>query len=226
MDLFKTCWDSLKWSAVSCSKNVGRWIGMSLLMCIPVAHFIPAGAFLKIFSGEEPSFAEAGRSFFKGFLLFVINVVYMFIPFILLAAGENLLQNKNSLGLGVILCILSVILFIVLGLFQVPAVVNFARSGRITRAFAFREIIALIGKTGPGQYVLSWFVLIIMNIALSLVLMLLVGLCGTFSVLISVIPVFGLLLLIVFCTVTGIVYLLLAPLIAMWYNKYWNAVFE
>ena len=63
-------------------KKILRWIGLTIVMCIPIVNFIAMGLFLKVFRGEEPDFSNAGKSFIQGLLLFIISIIYMIIPII------------------------------------------------------------------------------------------------------------------------------------------------
>ena len=214
MGLFGTAIDSLKWGFSINFKKILRWLLLTVILIIPIVDFIGLGALLKIFKGEEPELSPVGKNFINGLLYFIIQLIYMAIPLIIffILGGVSMLPmaSGNDAGVAVgagiatagviIALIVTVLLF---GLILVPATINFARTGKFGKAFAFGEIFGLIGKLGWGKYILAIIVCIIVSFVVGLVL----GIIG-------LIPVLGWIVLI----------LATVPLYCFGY-KYWNEVF-
>ena len=164
-------------------KKILRWIGLTIVMCIPIVNFIAMGLFLKVFRGEEPDFSNAGKSFIQGLLLFIIPII----AFVILggasiitaiiapeAATDAILAGGAGLGI-----IALFVLAIIFGLIMLPAEINFARKQSFGAAFKFGEIFGMIGKLGWGKYILS----IILIYIISLIFGFVVGLVAAIPVL-------------------------------------------
>ena len=87
--IFENIGDSLKFGFRECYgdgfKGFLRMLALLITSIIPIVFFIPMGIFLKVFRGEKPDFTNAGQSFVRGLLSFVIAILYMLIPIILFA---------------------------------------------------------------------------------------------------------------------------------------------
>lgn len=161
-------------------KKIRRWIGLTIVMCIPIVNFIAMGLFLKVFRGEEPDFSNAGKSFIQGLLLFIISIIYMIIPIIafVILVGASIITAIIAPVASAILAgggiIALFVLAIIFGLIMLPAEINFARKQSFGAAFEFGEIFGMIGKLGWGKYILS----IILIYIISLIFGFVVGLVG------------------------------------------------
>jgi hypothetical protein len=198
MGLFGTCWNDLKWGFSTNFSHIGRWLILTILSIIPIICWIADGALLKILKGEEPEIAPAGKSFVTGFFLFLIALIYMIVPCLIML-------------IPVVGWILGIILTILVCLIMIPAEINYARSGKFGKAFAFGEIFGMIGKLGWGKYILAIIVMIILGLIVGIIL-------GLIGFILGLIPVVGLILTII------ISILVFIPLIC-WELKYWNDVF-
>lgn len=161
-------------------KKILRWIGLTIVMCIPIVNFIAMGLFLKVFRGEEPDFSNAGKSFIQGLLLFIISIIYMIIPIIafVILGGASIITAiiapeaatdailAGGAGLGIIALFVLAIIF---GLIMLPAEINFARKQSFGAAFKFGEIFGMIGKLGWGKYILSIILINIISLIFGLV---------------------------------------------------------
>lgn len=196
-------------------KHIGRWIGMAVLLCIPIVNWIVMGMFLKVYRNEEPDFSNAGKSFVQGLLALIISIIYFLIPFILamilgvaallpaIFSGASDIGTAITGGLGIVSTIIIVVVSIIFYLIFTPAMINFARKG-FGAAFAFGDIFAMIGKLGWGKYILAILLLFVVFIILGIVL----GL-------IMLIPIIGL-----------IIFILALPILYLIQYKYWGALFE
>ncbi|HJJ48663.1 MAG TPA: DUF4013 domain-containing protein [Methanocorpusculum sp.] len=213
MGLFGTAFEALKWGFGTNFKHIGRWLLLTILSIIPIINFFADGALLKVLKGEEPTIPPAGKSFVNGLLLFIIALIYMLIPIIIyfVIGGAAMLPaiTGGDVGaaigasVGIIGLVLTVVVMILFALIMIPAEINFARSGKFGKAFAFSEIFAMIKKLGWGKYILAIIVMIIFAIVLGLIL----GL-------IMMIPILGL-----------IIYILAFIPLVCFELKYWNDVF-
>ncbi len=196
-------------------KKILRWIGLTIVMCIPIVNFIAMGLFLKVFRGEEPDFSNAGKSFIQGLLLFIISIIYMIIPIIafVILGGASFITAiiapeaatdailAGGAGLGIIALFVLAIIF---GLIMLPAEINFARKQSFGAAFKFGEIFGMIGKLGWGKYILA----IILIYIISLIFGFVVGL-------VAAIPVLG-----------AIISFLAVPFAIFFELKYYANLFE
>ncbi len=196
-------------------KKFLRWIGLAIVMCIPIVNFITTGIFLKIYRDEEPDFSNAGKAFIQGLLLWIIQIIYMIIPAIIIwfslggSAATALLADPASadaiLGVGALIGLLiAVVVAVILGLVMQPAIVNFARTEKFGSAFAFGDLFGMIGKVGWGKYILAWIVLILVAFVIGIVL-------GC----VAWIPILG-----------WIIGILAMPFLTIFNNKYFANLFE
>lgn len=170
-------------------KEILRWIVLSILLVIPIVNFIPAGIFLRTLRNEEPNFTDTGKAFGQGFFVTLISLIYLIIPIIagillLLLALVPAAAMPIEIGatvsavLLVILAIILVVTLILIPLVLTPAIVRYSRSGKFSEAFNFKEIFAMIKNAGVGHYILSYIVigLIILGISIAVGLVSLVPL--------------------------------------------------
>ena len=196
---------SLKFAYENTVKKILRWIGMSILLYIPIAQFIVSGIFMKIYRGEEPDFSNAGKSFIQGLLMFIAEFVYTLIP-VLIIILSALFSASESLSVITLigLVVVGIVLAFIIGFILIPVQVNFARKQSFGAAFAFGEIFGMIGKLGLAKYILAWIVYFIVAVVFAIVI-------GIFSV----IPVIG-----------AILILLFGPFIGIFVAQYFNNLFE
>ena len=202
MGLFGTAFGAVKWGFGTNFSHIGRWLLLTIFSCIPIVNFIADGALMKVLKGEEPDISPAGKSFVTGFFFFLIGLIYAIIPAIIILV----------LGLisSIAAAIVGIILVILLCLIAIPAEINFVRSGKFGKAFAFGEIFGMISKLGWGKYILAIIVMFIVGFIVSLVI-------GIIAYVLGLIPVAGWVLALIFEI------LMLVPLVCF-ELKYWNDV--
>ncbi|HJJ58327.1 MAG TPA: DUF4013 domain-containing protein [Methanocorpusculum sp.] len=186
--LIQNVGESLKFGFAQCYgdgfKGFLRMLALLVLSIIPIAFFIPMGIFLKVFKGEKPDFTNAGQSFIRGLLFFIIALIYMLIPIILLAifgglglipalfGGDIGAVAGAAIGsVGIIIALIAAVLLLIV---SIPAEINFARNG-FAAAFKFSEIFGMIAKAGVAKYILSYIILIIVDIIIAVILGLLLN---------------------------------------------------
>ena len=174
--IFENIGDSLKFGFRECYgdgfKGFLRMLALLITSIIPIVFFIPMGIFLKVYRGEKPDFTNAGQSFIRGLLCFVIAIIYMLIPLILFAifGGLGVIPTVTGGDIGAVFggllasagIIIAIIAAVILGFVAIPAEINFARNG-FAAAFKFSEIFGMISKAGFAKYILSYIVLIIVS---------------------------------------------------------------
>ena len=186
--LIQNVGESLKYGFAQCYtdgiKGFLRMLALLVLSIIPIAFFIPMGIFLKVFKGEKPDFTNAGQSFIRGLLFFIIALIYMLIPIILLAIFGGLglipalfggdigaVAGAATGSVGIIIALIAAVLLLIVA---IPAEINFARNG-FAAAFKFSEIFGMIAKAGVAKYILSYIILIIVDIIIAVILGLLLN---------------------------------------------------
>ena len=195
---------SLKFAYENTVKKVLRWIGMSILLYIPIAQFIVSGIFMKIYRGEEPDFSNAGKSFIQGLLMFIAEFVYTLIPVLIIILSALFSASESLSVITLIGLVVGIVLAFIIEFILIPVQVNFARKQSFGAAFAFGEIFGMIGKLGLAKYILAWIVYFIVAVVFAIVI-------GIFSV----IPVIG-----------AILILLFGPFIGIFVAQYFNNLFE
>ncbi|HJJ42100.1 MAG TPA: DUF4013 domain-containing protein [Methanocorpusculum sp.] len=170
VSIIKNLESSLSYAFENTFKKLGRWLGLSVLLVIPILNLIPYGIFLKIYRDEAPDFSNAGKSFVQGLLYFVISMIYLIIPLILIIVSSIIAAIPDagvSLVSSIILFAAALIILLLISLILSPAVIKYARSEKFTDAFKLGEIFAMISKAGWGKYIISIIVIIIVSMLLT-----------------------------------------------------------
>ena len=181
--LIQNVGESLKFGFGQCYgdgfKGFLRMLAIFVLCIIPIIFFIPMGMFLKIFKGEKPDFTNAGQSFIRGLLFFVVALIYMIIPIILLCIFGGIgaipavlggdIGTAIGLAIGSVGAVIAIIVAIVFLLIAIPAEINYARNG-FAAAFKFSEILGMIAKAGVAKYILSYIIYLIVMIIVGLII--------------------------------------------------------
>jgi len=175
--------------------NLGQLLILIIISIIPIVDFIMLGYVMKVAretpeSNRPPALANYGSLFVDGLKVVVVGIIYMIIPAILIAVGIApyfLLSNSYvpmpmmylSLGLAIILAVVGIVLLFFISIIFYMALVNMAKHGSISKAFAIGEILGIIKKIGRGSYIL-WLIVIF-------ILMVIVGAIGAIPVVVWVI---------------------------------------
>lgn len=218
MGLFEDAFEAFKWGFIENSKNIGRWVVLTILSIIPIINFFSEGAMLKILKGEEHNLDPAGKSFLTGLLWFIISFIYLLIPLIIVLVScipaiggiTALMADPSNIAAGfaaivpvIIGGFIALIVSILIWVIMTPAMILFVRTGSFGKAFNFKEIFALVKQIGWGQYIIALLVMIVFCVIISFV-----------AGLVSWIPIIGWLVLLV----------AYVPLKCFTY-KFWNGVF-
>lgn len=154
----------------------GRVSGLLYFLLIPalIAAFLTMGYQLRtiatsiIGENEPPEFNDWTKMFLDGLRVFIMSIAYGIIPTIVLIVGFIMLLT-GSYGIGVIILIVSALLFIILGIISVMALSNMAYYNEIGAAFKFGEIKERIESIGWLEYIVMLILLAILYIILLVV---------------------------------------------------------
>lgn len=173
---------AIKWELV-------HWDQVAVLAVLTViASFVLSGYIVRIYRGAStpPAFDQWGGLFWDGLRLFVVWLVWM-LPALILAllAFASLIggiaisggkTNPASMGAVVLMLILlciALILLLVAVVFGTLGAIRYARAGRVTEGFNYREILETIGRIGWGSYILAFIILCVIGFLFSIVSMVL-----------------------------------------------------
>ena len=205
--LFQNVGESFKFGFSQCYANgfkgFLRMLALLALCLIPIINFIPFGIFMKVFRGEKPDFTNAGDSFIRGLLFFVVGILYMLVPGILFVITFGIsylpldaLGDAGEILLGLLLVIFflaAIVSAVFLFLIAIPAQINFARNG-FAAAFKFSEILGMISRAGVAKYLLSYLILLVIMVAAAVVLGLLIGFVPVVGIIVAIFVAIPLLL--------------------------------
>jgi hypothetical protein len=173
-DIFNNSFDYAK----KLFSNIGRLVILIILNVIPIVNLITVGYFAKAIrespgSSDVPKLEGYGEMFVQGLKVAVAIIIYMIIPMILIISGAFTLALRFApywmnaprglsmwaLGpIGIILVIIGVIVGFLIAIIAVMGIVHMIKSHSFGKAFAFSEILKIIGKIGWGKY-LGWLII-------------------------------------------------------------------
>jgi hypothetical protein len=166
----------------------------TILLCIPLM-----GYSIKVLRGEKPApeVTGWGTLFIDGIKYLIVSLIWalpcLLILFFAMASfffaliSGNTAQAMGLVGGALIGLLVFVIVAIITGLFATIGIIRFARTGSMGEAFNFSGILDTIGKIGWGTYIIALIVLMIVQLVFGLVISI-----------VSLIPILGLILELVF----------------------------
>jgi len=210
MDIGKTLNDSLEYAKDAVWEKWVRWL---LLIISTIIFPLILGYELEVYRGKKPAPepADWGKLFIDGIKLFIIQLIYA-IPVLLVAlifiGGGALMAMSGSpgavvaaVGSIIIGVLITVIVAIIIGLFEAMGVVRFARTGLMGEAFNFNAILDRIGKIGWGSYILALIVVFVVAFIIAGIL--------------SLIPLIG-----------GLLVIIVAPALAIFVARYITLIYD
>ena len=210
MDIGKTLNDSLEYAK---DAVWGKWVRWLLLIISTIIFPLILGYELEVYRGKKPAPEPEnwGKLFIDGIMLFIIQLIYaipvLIVAVIFIGTGVILAMGGSpgaavaaigTIALGVIL---TLIVAIIVGLFEAMGVVRFARMGKMGEAFNFNAILAQIGKIGWGSYILALIVVFVVAFIIAVIL--------------SIIPVIG-----------GLLMLIVAPALTIFVARYITLLYD
>ena len=168
------------------TKEGGKWIILAILNIIPIVNLISLGYYAKAVrespqSEWPPNLEDYGAMLIQGVKIIIVGFIYMIIPTIIFSLGASTLLGAGMLswswiwgagqnqyrwisfpvmgGLFGLLTVLGIVVAFLIAIIATVGIVHMIKHDRIEKAFAFNEIITIIGEIGWGKYVL-WLIVI------------------------------------------------------------------
>ena len=149
------------------SADGGRLVTLIVLNVIPLVNWIVLGYAAHVLreapaSEAPPKLEKYGNLFADGAKVTFASLLYMIVPLVLLiiggvSMGAGILGNESinlvSAGLGVVLLLVGLCLAFVFLIFLGVGIAHMVKTGKFGKAFAFGEILSIIGRIGWGKYI-------------------------------------------------------------------------
>ena len=164
--------------------DIGRVIILIVLDLIPLVNWIVVGYAARVLrespgSNTPPKLEKYGDLFVDGAKVFFASFVYMLIPLLLIGAGvgsfvaamvaaggpdfflRRFTPGAMFLfgGTGLILVLIGVVVAFFMLMILAGGIAHMIKTGKFGKAFAFGEILGVLGKIGWGRY-LAWVILV------------------------------------------------------------------
>jgi hypothetical protein len=165
--------------------DFGRLIILIVLDIIPIVNLIVTGYASRVLkespgADSPPKLENYGDLFIDGLKIVIASIIYMLIPLILIAAGlgsffaamvtgggPNFMSNGFTPaymgllgGTGAVLVLVGLLVAFVMLILLAAGIAHMIKTGKFGKAFAFGEILNVIGKIGWGKYI-AWLILIV-----------------------------------------------------------------
>jgi hypothetical protein len=170
----------------------GKWEKWILLIISGIIFPLLLGYGMEVMRGKKPAppLENWGKLFVDGLKLFVVEIIYAIpvIILLLLLVGASILSFISgeprvifaAIGAFIVGIIVIVIVAVLIGLVSTLGYVRLSRTDRMGEAFNFNAIFDHVGKIGWGNYFVALLVMVIV--------------IGVVEVIISLIPVIGMLI--------------------------------
>lgn len=164
--------------------DFGRLVILIVLDLIPLVNWIVVGYAARVLRESPgidapPRLEKYGDIFVDGAKIFFASLIYMLIPLILIGAGVGSFIAAMVMGggpdfilrgftpgqmllfggTGLVLVLIGVVVAFFMLIILAGGIAHMIKTGRFGKAFAFGEILGLIGKVGWGRY-LAWAILV------------------------------------------------------------------
>jgi hypothetical protein len=158
--------------------------GVLLILNITVILAFGTGYTLRVLKStlagydQPPEFDDWGGMLIDGFKVYIVEVAYLIIPFIIIFVGAVALITAAITGSIIsatvyfeliLTVIVGIILLIVFSLFGTIAIANMAFYDKLSAAFKFSEILKRISNIGWGKYILWYIITILITIAAGII---------------------------------------------------------
>ncbi len=180
LDLSENLRDAFEYS-MRMASDAGRWIVLAILGAIPIANFVAIGYAARIIS-ETPESKEPPRLtdylglWASGLKVFAACLVYMIASMAILGIGAfatlgwmfgHRMMGPGPgrlgwsawpiLGFAGIAFLIGIAAAFPIAILAAMGIAHMIRTGGFVKAFAFKDIIGIIGRVGWGNYLL-WLV--------------------------------------------------------------------
>jgi hypothetical protein len=165
--------------------DFGRLVILIVLDLIPIVNLIVMGYASKVLkespgADSPPKLENYGDMFIDGLKIAIASIIYMLIPLILIAAGVGSFFATMAMGggtdfmpsgfkpaytglltgTGIALALVGAVVAFVMLILLAAGIAHMIKTGKFGKAFAFGEILNVIGRVGWGKYI-AWLVLIV-----------------------------------------------------------------
>lgn len=171
MYITKSLRDSLQYP----KKDWVKIIILGIILIIPIVNFIGLGYYLRIIKStlagldELPGFEYVGELFIDGLKIFIVGIIYAFIPLIFYA-----LQSVFPGSL--VFFLIAIILSLIISIFAYMGIANMAyHEGELAGAFRYHEIFARIAAIGWENYILWWIILTLILVVAGFIIIIVGG---------------------------------------------------
>ncbi|MEM2988795.1 MAG: DUF4013 domain-containing protein [Candidatus Bathyarchaeia archaeon] len=181
LDLSENLRDAFEYSK-GMADDAGRWIALAILGAIPILNFVAIGYAARIISEapgsrEPPRLADYMGLWTSGLKVFAACLIYMIIPMAILGIGAfaflGWIIGRGMMGLGPrpgwaawptagfagIALLIGIAAAFLIAIVAAMGIAHMVRTGRFVKAFAFGEIVGIIGRVGWGDYII-WLIAI------------------------------------------------------------------
>jgi hypothetical protein len=170
--------------------DFGRLIILIVLDIIPIVNLIVTGYASRVLkespgADSPPKLENYGDLFIDGLKIVIASIIYMLIPLILIVAGfgsffaamvtgggPNFMWGGFTPaymgllgGTGAVLVLVGLLVAFVMLILLAAGIAHMIKTGKFGKAFAFGEILGIIGKIGWGKYI-AWLILIVILAAI------------------------------------------------------------
>jgi len=170
--------------------DFGRLVILIVLDIIPIVNLIVTGYASRVLkespgADSPPKLENYGDLFIDGLKIVIASIIYMLIPLILIVAGfgsffaamvtgggPNFMWGGFTPaymgllgGTGAVLVLVGLLVAFVMLILLAAGIAHMIKTGKFGKAFAFGEILGIIGKIGWGKY-LAWLILIVVLAAI------------------------------------------------------------
>jgi hypothetical protein len=170
--------------------DFGRLVILIVLDIIPIVNLIVTGYASRVLkespgADSPPKLENYGDLFIDGLKIVIASIIYMLIPLILIVAGfgsffaamvtgggPNFMWGGFTPaymgllgGTGVVFVLVGLLVAFVMLILLAAGIAHMIKTGKFGKAFAFGEILGIIGKIGWGKYI-AWLILIVVLAAI------------------------------------------------------------
>jgi hypothetical protein len=209
---------------------IGAALAVTLLLILLIGSFY-LGFMVRVMSRDPvmPAYTDPLLMFSNGIRYTIVYLFYFMVPMLVVlgtiviafwpiisfsethtAAPQMQMILTLLAGLG-----FAFLLAIIMSVFWITGVVRFARTGSVPEAFRAGEILATIGRTGWGSYLIALCILGVSLIAFNIALFIVQTILG-------MIPLVGF----VFVLMMLLIQIILGPFIAIFVHRYFSLVYD
>jgi len=160
--------DSLAY-ALKTFSDIGKLVVLVVLNVVPIVNFVVLGYYYRAIrespaSSDIPELNRYSEMWFQGLKVVVASFLYMLIPVTIIVAGALTVpvsfwfrgfRFSRSLGATALTMIfIGLALMLLISVVMALGVTHMAKNDSLGKAFAFGEIMSIIGKIGWGKYLL------------------------------------------------------------------------